>query len=265
MVVMKRLLATIGIYFIASATFLSAQPHSVKLGNTLIQWLQFCSHPSPGISWVHVHENETTSVAATRALIDSLGKGCLVSWRHSPDSLQPQRYVSYQLGKQQFKFDPNRIYTPEGLKKTLQANGAYSKPGFTAAQRVARQFISKYVDGNRLVVALHNNSDGGGLHIKSYLPGGEYANDAAEVFVNEAEDIDDFFYTTDRRIFDFLKARGFNILLQNNASVTNDGSLSVYCGYQQMAYLNIEAQQGHLQEQKRMMLAVFDMIETLFK
>ncbi|MCU0333704.1 MAG: hypothetical protein MUF62_01495 [Chitinophagaceae bacterium] len=250
---MKRLLATIGIYFIASATFLSAQPHSVKLGNTLIQWLQFCSHPSPGISWVHVHENETTSVAATRALIDSLGKGCLVSWRHSPDSLQPQRY------------DPNRIYTPEGLKKTLQANGAYSKPGFTAAQRVARQFISKYVDGNRLVVALHNNSDGGGLHIKSYLPGGEYANDAAEVFVNEAEDIDDFFYTTDRRIFDFLKARGFNILLQNNASVTNDGSLSVYCGYQQMAYLNIEAQQGHLQEQKRMMLAVFDMIETLFK
>lgn len=262
---MKRLLSAVGILLACAATGLQAQPHSAKLGSARIQWLQFCAQSTPGISWVHVHENETTSVAATRALIDSIGKGCLVSWRHSPDSLQPQRYVSYQLGKQQFRFDPNRIYTPEGLKKTLQANGAYSKPGFAAAQRVARQFISRYVDGNKLVVALHNNSDGGGLHIKSYLPGGEYANDAAEVFVNETEDIDDFFYTTDRRIFDFLKARGFNILLQNNASVTNDGSLSVYCGYKQMAYLNIEAQQGHLQEQKRMMLAVFDMIETLFK
>jgi hypothetical protein len=31
-----------------------------------------------------------------------------------------------------------------------------------------------------------------------------------------------------------------------------------------MAYLNIEAQLGHLAEQKRMMLAVYEMIEELF-
>jgi len=31
-----------------------------------------------------------------------------------------------------------------------------------------------------------------------------------------------------------------------------------------MAYLNIEAQQGHLAEQKAMMLAVYEMIRALF-
>jgi hypothetical protein len=168
------------------------------------------------------------------------------------------------MGGQQFKFDPNRIYTPKGLEATLRKNGAFTQQGFRAADKLAQYFIKKHVAGNKLVIALHNNSDGGGLHIKSYLPGGEYANDASEVNVNEAEDPDDFFYTTDKRIFDYLKAKGFNILLQNNATVTDDGSLSVYCGYKGMAYLNIEAQLGHLAEQKRMMLAVYEMIEELF-
>jgi hypothetical protein len=209
---------------------------------------------------VHVHENETTAVAAAKSLIDSLDKGCFVTWKHTGD-----RYVSYNLQGKKFKYDPNRIYTAKGLEATLKGNGAFTKQGFKAAQQLATFFIGKYVDSNKLIVAMHNNSDGGGLHIKSYLPGGEYANDASEVNVNEAADIDDFFYTTDKRIFDYLKAKGFNILLQNNATVTDDGSLSVYCGYKGMAYLNIEAQQGHLNEQKRMMLAVYEMIDELFR
>lgn len=240
-------------------TFAQSNTERIQLGSTSIRFQQTCGQPQPGISWLHVHENETTAVATAKALIDSLHLGCFVTWQHSGD-----RYVSYQLAGKQYKFDPNRIYTPKGLAATLKANGHYSTKGYKAAQQLADAFIRKYVAGNRLVIAMHNNSDGGGLHIKSYLPGGDYANDAAEVYVNEAADIDDFFYTTDKRIFDFLKAKGFNILLQNNATVTDDGSLSVYCGNQQMAYLNIEAQQGHLAEQKAMMLAVYEMIRALF-
>lgn len=250
---------------LACMLLFTAQAHSQtnstihKLGSTTIRFQQFCGQPQPGISWLHVHENETTAVATAKALIDSLQLGCFVTWQHSGD-----RYVSYQLAGKQYKFDPNRIYTPKGLAATLKANGYYSTKGYKAAQQLADAFIAKYVAGNRLVIALHNNSDSGGLHIKSYLPGGDYANDAAEVFVNETADIDDFFYTTDKRIFDFLKAKGFNILLQNNATVTDDGSLSVYCGKQKMAYLNIEAQHGHLAEQKAMMLAVYEMIREFF-
>lgn len=251
------LLASIVLLTLQASCQTSSTSH--QLGSTTIRFQQFCGQPQTGISWLHVHENETTAVATAKALIDSLQQGCFVTWQHSGD-----RYVSYQLAGKTYKFDPNRIYTPKGLAATLKANGHYSTKGYKAAQQLADAFIAKYVAGNRLVIAMHNNSDGGGLHIKSYLPGGDYANDAAEVYVNEAADIDDFFYTTDKRIFDFLKARGFNILLQNNATVTDDGSLSVYCGNKNMAYLNIEAQQGHLAEQKAMMLAVYDMIRALF-
>jgi hypothetical protein len=239
-----------------------AESHSDSaiIGSTMVRFQQRCSNPQPGISWVHVHENETTAVTTANQIIDSLGKGCFVTWQHSGN-----RYVTYTLNGQEYKFDPNRIYTPKGLEATLKANGAFSSEGYDAAQKLASLFISKYVDGNKLIVALHNNSDNGGLHIKSYLPGGEYGNDASQVYVNETEDIDDFFYTTDQRIFDYLKNKGFNILLQNNATVTDDGSLSVYCGYKGMVYLNIEAQLGHFEEQKRMMLAVHQMIDDLFK
>ncbi|HMP95104.1 MAG TPA: hypothetical protein PKD90_19645 [Phnomibacter sp.] len=230
----------------------------LKLGNATLTWVQYCRTPQPGIYWINVHENETTSVQAARAVMDSIGSGCMVAWKHSGD-----RYFTFQQAGKTFKFDPNRIFTPAGLKKTLQANGAYTTAGYNTAQKAASQFIKQYVAGNKLLIALHNNTDGGGLHIKSYLPGGEYAQDAELVHVNEQEDVDDFFYTTDRRIYDYLSNRGFNILLQNNATVTDDGSMSVYCGQQGMAYLNIEAQHGHLNEQKRMIAAVFDMIRDL--
>jgi hypothetical protein len=233
---------------------------SVAIGATMVRFQQHCASKQPGISWVHVHENETTAVITANQIIDSLGKGCFVTWQHSGN-----RYVTYTLNGQNYKFDPNRIYTFKGLEATLKVNGAFAPEGYQAAQQLASLFISKYVDSNKLIVALHNNSDSGGLHIKSYLPGGEYGNDAAQVNVNVAEDIDDFFYTTDQRIFDYLKNKGFNILLQNNATVTDDGSLSVYCGYKGMVYLNIEAQLGHIEQQKRMMLAVYQMIDDLFK
>ncbi|MCU0396159.1 MAG: hypothetical protein MUF29_09625 [Chitinophagaceae bacterium] len=257
---MKKTILLLPLLLAAAHTAFSQHADTVfSLGNQQVIFRQYGTPAQSDIRWLHVHENETTSVEAARALMDSLGTGSLVTWVHSGN-----RYVSYKLHGKDFKFDPNRIYTPEGLEATLRANGAWSRAGYRAAHKVANHFIKQYVDGNRLVVVLHNNSDSGGLHIRSYLPGGEYARDAAEVAVSDTEDMDDFFYTTDRRIYEYLKAKGFNILLQNNENVTNDGSLSVYCGYRNMAYLNIEAQLGHLQQQKRMMLAVYQMIEELF-
>lgn len=257
---MKRIVLLAACLIALYATQAQVSTESKKLGSSIVTFQTKCGKPQPGISWLHMHDNETTAVTAAHAIIDSLGKGCFVTWKHSGD-----RYVSYQMGGQQFKFDPNRIYTPTGLEATLRKNGAFSKQGFKAADKLAQYFIKKHVEGNKVVIALHNNSDGGGLTIKTYLPGAEYANEAAEVFVNEAEDVDDFFYTTDKRIFDYLKAKGFNILLQNNATVTDDGSLSVYCGNKGIVYLNIEAQIGHLAEQKRMMLAAYEMIDALFQ
>lgn len=230
----------------------------INCGDASIRFETKCASEQPGILWMHVHENERTAVEAAHAMIDSLQKGCFVTWKS-----QGNRNVTFQLQGKTYRFDPNRIFTPKGLTATLKANGDFSKAGYKAAQKAADTFIENYTMGKRFVIALHNNSDSGGLHIQSYLKGGIYENDASQVYVSPNQDPDDFFYTTDSVIFTYLKSKDFNILLQNNATVTDDGSFSVYCGIHGIRYLNIEAQAGHLLQQKEMMAAVFRMMEEL--
>jgi hypothetical protein len=59
-------------------------------------------------------------------------------------------------------------------------------------------------------------------------------------------DEDDFIYTTSVYFFRKLKDAGLNVVLQNNDSIGDDGSLSVLCGKTGRSYINIEAEHGHL-------------------
>ena len=229
-----------------------------KLGNTTITFNTSCAAEQPGIRFIHVHENETTAVEAAYKMMDKYRRGCFVTWQSRGD-----RYTNFKLDSSIYKFDPNRIYTPKGRKESLTANGEYSEEADSLVAAVANIFLSNYIDSQRLVVALHNNTEGGGLTINGFKKGGPYASDAKKVFVNKAKDEDDFFLTTDIRIYHYIKNQGYNILLQDNANVADDGSLSVYAGHKSISYLNIEAQHGHLQQQLEMMDVVQEMIDHL--
>ena len=67
--------------------------------------------------------------------------------------------------------------------------------------------------------------------------------------------------TTEENYFDNIKRLGFNVVLQNNMKVTDDGSLSVYCGKQRIPYINVEAENGHLTEQKEMLAAIWLLVK----
>jgi membrane-bound lytic murein transglycosylase MltF len=103
------------------------------------------------------------------------------------------------------------------------------------------------------VIALHNNTQGM-YSALSYARGGAHAHDAEDVFIRDGTDPDDFFFVTERVVFDSLKRRGHNVVLQDNRRVTDDGSLSVYCGKENVRYINVEADHGHLKEQTQMIL-----------
>lgn len=231
----------------------------VDCGDSKITFDNKCANEQPGIMFIHVHENEKTAVEAANKMLDKYNCGCFVTWQSKQD-----RYVTFTIGPDSFKFDPNRIYTAKGRAATLKANGVFTEESDATVKGVANVFLEKYIDTMRLVIALHNNTDGGGLTIKSFQKGGDYANDAKKVNVNAARDEDDFFLTTDNKIYAFLKKKGFNILLQNNAKVTDDGSLSVYAANKKIAYLNVEAQHGHLDQQLEMLDAVQEMIKEYY-
>ena len=54
------------------------------------------------------------------------------------------------------------------------------------------------------------------------------------------------------------------MLLQNNARVTADGSLSVYAGIKGIDYINIETEHGKKDQQKWMLTAVAEYISAYY-
>jgi len=118
-----------------------------------------------------------------------------------------------------------------------------------------------------VIAALHNTVDGH-YSIESYRPGAQHAAAAADLHISPSRSRFDFFYVTDRRFFDYLKQRDFNVVLQNNAAVPDDGSLSVYFAKKGIPYLNVETELGQLDRQIEMvrvareMVAVFGLVKA---
>jgi hypothetical protein len=236
---------------VVSAQALQTTIDTATLGDTKIRLVTMVAGVQPGVQYLHVHQNEATAVTAAKAMLTSAKKGSFVTWVGQGD-----RYVSFKLQGLTYKFDPNRIFTTAGAHATLNSQGPFSAEALAAVRQVAVQFTQRYVDSMQLVVALHNNTDGGGLSIDSYLPGGTESANTQLVHRSSSHDPDDFFYTTNADIYAYFSKRNFNIVLQDNTKVVDDGSLSVYAGQKGIAYLNVEAQHGHLKQQTAMLKAV---------
>jgi hypothetical protein len=118
------------------------------------------------------------------------------------------------------------------------------------------------LDRELVIVALHN-TDGHGLTINSYRANGDKSSASATLHASEQRSAGDFFYVTDRRFFDHLKARDFNVTLQDDANVPDVGSASVWFARKGIPYLNIEADVKHLDEQTEMVRVAREMIVEL--
>lgn len=200
---------------------------------------------------LNVHDDENTSVEAAEAVLAQYG-GRLIELRH-----RGGRRVQFKLGRKGFSFDPNRIFSDQGAKETVSPGG--SRAAVAAAREFARSLLDAFnLTAAATLVALHNNSPGSPLTIGSYAKGGPYQRDAAAVTVAKGRDPDDFFLVTTRALYESLATRGFNVVLQDNGAVRDDGSLSVYCGQRGVRYVNVESRHGHRAEQERMLSAALD-------
>ncbi|MCU0375437.1 MAG: hypothetical protein MUF24_09025 [Chitinophagaceae bacterium] len=233
---------------------------TVELGtHTRVKVAPTCYNPIQGIYFVHVHEDEATSVEAALAVLKARDFGCFVTLQHGNG-----RNIKFTLNGTVYQFDPNRMFTQAGRMATLKKFGQVSQAAAENIRLLAEYFTRTYIDSSRLVVALHNNTNDGGLTIKSYAKGGDYAAEAAEVYINPSEDPDDFVYTTTRQAFEFFKAMQLNVLLQQNEGVTDDGSLSVYAAQKGIDYINIEAEHGRTAQQIKMLEAAFTYIARYY-
>jgi D-alanyl-D-alanine dipeptidase len=242
----------------AAAEELALKVTPVQIGGSVVEVVTSSGSQRPDRwSLVNLHDDENTSVEAAKSILTEC-PARLIELKHSGE-----REIAFAIGDNQFRCDPNRIFTPIGVRATLEKLGDHTEEAEQEVIRFGRALIDRYrLDRVQAVVALHNNTDQR-YAASSYAKGQEYESDASAVFIKPGSDPDDFFFVTERRFFDALTQQGFNAVLQNNATVTDDGSLSVYCAQQGVPYVNVEAQHGHLEVQVAMLRSLFKMLEKM--
>ena len=199
-----------------------------------------------GIVYFNLHDNENTCVLATDCILNHF-RGKFIELKFKGD-----RWIGgFMTPSYHFWFDPNRIYSDFGIFKTLK-----SYRSFTAENKKKVRIFSEYVTDSLLkdaeiVIAVHNNMKG--YSLEQYLPDSIFAKSAAQIHYNKERSPHDFYFVNEYAHFRYFKHLGYNVILQSK-DPEDDGSLSVYCARKKIPYINIEALEGHFEEQYEMLL-----------
>ncbi|QEC53297.1 hypothetical protein EDD80_10331 [Anseongella ginsenosidimutans] len=225
---------------------------SIGLGDTLIHVLITGDQEGP-VHFLNLHDDENTAVKAALQVMEEKG-GRLVELKHSGE-----RLVKFPTGNRSYQFDPNRMFTAEGRKATLKRYGSTGLQAEKALAGFADSLLQVYDIANiPCIITLHNNTEDN-FSAKSYLPGAIYDKEARKVYLASGADADDFVVVTRSRYYRFYKRKDINVVLQSK-NPTDDGSLSVYAEWEGLPYINIEAQEGHLEQQVRMISVTYQLL-----
>lgn len=146
--------------------------------------------------------------------------------------------------------DPNRMFTAEGARKSLERWNKEKTPAQIDASlallgRDRNAFLKAVTppSGGRLI-AMHNNSEG--YSIKDEIPISD------KVHMPDEANPRDFMLVTNEADFARIEKGKFNALLQKTLRV-DDGSFSVLALTRSIRYVNIEAAIGNFEKQKQML------------
>lgn len=192
-----------------------------------------------GKSFIHLHHNETTALKAAKSLVSKEG-GTVITLLHAGG-----RNIVFHLQKQRYEFDPNRMFTDIGIKKTLQQFGNYSLAAHREVKKLSDQVKRLLPEGK--IIAVHNNN---AYSLKDYLPGNSLSNDAKDLNYQDKPGFRNFYLVTQQHDFNRLNQFEFNSILQATQA-TDDGSLSIYLANAQ--YVNVEAGYDQLAAQIKML------------
>ncbi|MBA5249869.1 MAG: LD-carboxypeptidase [Gammaproteobacteria bacterium] len=195
-----------------------------------------------GLVFFHPHEDEKTSYKEVKKLIKQYG-GKLVSIKQ-----HGKRLIEVEYQGKHYMFDPNRMFTPQGIKDTLIKYSSFHKQVAKDIQNFADRIASLVL--GRLVIAVHNNYDKG-YNISSY----KNSDKVKYYYQNPKQGTGEFFYTTNTPFFNFAKVAGYNAVVQSK-SVANDGSFSVYAELKEVEYINLEVKRGEDSLEQEMLLFI---------
>ena len=160
-----------------------ASNHPVKVGDSTVVIKQQLR--GKGKAFIHVHQNEKTALRAAKAVIRTEG-GSILTLVHSG-----KRNIVFHLHKKRYEFDPNRIFTGVGIKKTLKQFGRYTPEAHVEVKRLADKIKMLLPKGK--IIAVHNNRS---YSFKDYYPGKGLARDAQALNINAQKHYRNFYLVT---------------------------------------------------------------------
>ena len=211
---------------------------TIYLGQTPIQIRH--ENYGPGKVYVHLHANETTALLAAREVARQYG-GQVITLVH-----QKERDIGFIYRKHRYTFDPNRIFTPQGVRHTLIKHHCYDPRVIPMIKHFA-EVLLKTIPTKQKVVAVHNNKE---YSLRDYFPKHELAHDALSYYYKTKSNYRNFYLVTTNEDFKRFKTFGFNVVEQAKVA-RDDGSLSIAMANND--YVNVEAGFGQLQFQKKML------------
>jgi hypothetical protein len=193
---------------------------------------------------VLLHHNEYTAAEAAHKFITEQGGEYLELLNNN------ERNIEFSLFNKQMIVDPNHIFTPKGRWNDLAAN---QKKDHIISQQIGAlaSFIINEIPVQKAIISLHNNSVNSHT-ISMYAKGSKLAKNARDLYRNPEMNDADFFLTTDKEVFEKLKDRKYNVVLQAFQS-RDDGSLTIFCAKARRTYIGIETQTGRTEAQEKML------------
>jgi len=224
-----------------------------RLGERVVQVKMYQYGNSKEKVYINLHDDEITAVNGAKKLLEKKG-GFLIRIEN-----YKTRNLRFRLDGKYYTVDPNRIFSRPGITRSLIIFGNTSPKAIDEIEKFANHILELIPRNAAWVIALHNNTNGK-YSVNSYLPGGEKEKDARGLHVNEDQDADDFFFTTDSILFYRLANERYNTILQDNINAKKDGSLSVYCGEKNIHYVNCETEHGRQSDYDAMIVSAINQI-----
>ena len=227
-----------------------------KIGNKNIRIITSQYGKKQDFVFIALHHNEGTGLQTAKVVLEGIG-GLLIEIENDNN-----RNINFSLDRRSFEFDPNRMFSKIGIKNSLQTLGRSNERAINEVDKFAKRIVQLVPKTTYCVVAIHDNTDGE-YSVKNYQKGGQSEKDAKLVTFEPLQDPDDFFLTTDSLVFRHLTAKKYNVVLQHNLRVKEDGSLSVYCARKNLRYLNCETEHGKSAQFDEMMEAAIACLQEM--
>ncbi len=273
---MKWFGVMIGFFFCVNSLFGQSAAMSKKwyqLGDDGVAVVTYLKQGKSHV-FVHVHENEVTSLAVGLKMLENHG-GKLLTLEHTKGS-DKLRNVTFSYQKRQYVFDPNRIFTNDLsvlMENIKPVKGKGEVP--VEVREIVRglaDYIWEQIRGYELIIALHNNKNEpasckrhwlfwnkctpDSYSILSYAKAFGQSSDSNQsceaIYINPSFNNSDFFIVTQQKDFSLLAGYGCSVVLQSNNPV-EDGSLSVFAMKHKRRYINSEAKHGNFNEQESLL------------